>query len=160
MTTSCDIPQVCHNHIIDMIRNGAVSWHNEQMLNSWDVVTEVNSHHMMSATSCRSDHMHSMASAYSLKWIRWKIITGYPSNSKSCFKLCLLMHQVHTGRAPSYHAVASPHQPTSLHVLVCAPPAVDVRKCSARVWSLENDRFCVLDHHCINSLTLRLSNDN
>ena len=84
MTTSCDIPQVCHSHIIDMIRNGAVSWHNEQMLNSWDVVTEVNSHHMMSATSCRSDHMHSMASAYSLKWIRWKIITGYPSNSKSC----------------------------------------------------------------------------
>jgi len=27
---------------------------------------------------------------------------------------------------------ASPHQPTSLHVLVCAPPAVDVTNGSAR----------------------------
>ena len=35
---------------------------------------------------------------------------------------------------------------TSLHVLVCAPPAVDVTNGSARVSSLENVHFRVPDH--------------
>jgi len=76
-------------------------------------------------------------------------------------QLCLLMHQVHTRRAPSYR-----HSCVTASADITSRPRL--RSTSARVWSLENVHFHVPDqelgtvcyHHCMNSLTLRLSNVN
>ena len=94
----------------------------------------------------------------------WKTVTGYPSNSDSCSSyVCWCINFTQDERHPIF-TTASAHQPTSRHVLVCAPPAVDVTNGSARVWSLENVHFrvpgqepgTVCHHRCMISLTLRL----
>ena len=96
-------------------------------------------------------------------------VTGCLSSSESCSSyVCWCIKFIQDDRHPifSVFTTASPHQPTSLRVLVYAPPAVDVTNASTRVWSLENVRFRVLNrelgtvchHHCMNS-QLRRPND-
>jgi len=53
-----------------------------------------------------------------------------PIKQRIVFKLCLLMHQVHTGRAPSYLRSCGT---ASLLVVVCAAPVVNDTNGSARV---------------------------
>ena len=88
-----------------------------------------------------------------ITWPRpWKTVTGYPSNSESCLSyVCWCIKFIQDERHPIF-TTASPHQPTSLRVLVYAPPAVDVTNGRARVWSLENVRFRVAGPTAWNSL--------
>jgi len=145
-----------------------------------EVITQlVNNNTATMFTVLLSSQSHCLSSRGSFNECKWEPYSWQPPNlrwsahviptlkdrhwlpvEQSCLSyVCWCIKFMQVERHPIF-TTASPHQPTSLHVLVCAPPAVDVTNGSARVWSLENARFCVLDHHCINSLTLRLSNDN